>query len=339
VYDLRDGALTVEMSPGGRVTGIAVREGALERVDPPVVPLRGGAALTVEDGELGAYHLDGEAELLGALATYDAEAHRHVRLREQAGRIYWESSPDGVAWTVLHDRAVTFDASAVRVELFGRGRGRSSLAWFDNLNTPATDVPLCPPDGLRDDFDDGAIALAWRRWFGAGECSVEEVDGRVELALTGSAYALCGLVSSRNLDFRDAALSFELATVPDDPAIGAFADLSHFSHRPASSTDRIEVRVVAGSLYMRITHKPSPQQSEEIVTETRADYDPVSMRHFRLRERAGRFYWESSPDGASWTIRAESDTTVDVSRVVFGLSAVKSTAAQRAVVRYDDVGP
>ena len=38
-------------------------------------------------------------------------------------------------------------------------------------------------------------------------------------------------------------------------------------------------------------------------------------------------------------VRAETDTTIDVSRVVFGLSAVKTAAADSALIRYDNVGP
>jgi hypothetical protein len=38
-------------------------------------------------------------------------------------------------------------------------------------------------------------------------------------------------------------------------------------------------------------------------------YDPVAHGWLRLRESAGTFYWETSPDGTSWTTRASVPTT------------------------------
>jgi hypothetical protein len=337
VYDLRDSELAMELDPGGSFTGVALREGALERIDPPS-PLRRGVALVVQGGMLRALLLDGAGEQSAAAIAYDAQAHHHVRLRERAGRIYWEASPDGRSWTTLHEQAVALAASALHVELFAGGASGDELAWFDNLNTPVASVPaLCPPDGLRDDFADEGFALSWKRWFGAGTCSVEQAGGQLELELSGGAFAMCGLVSSRELDFRDATLSFELVGVPDDPAIAAFVDLSHYQRDREYTTDRVEVRVSAGRVFMRVAHKPSPEESDEYPFEVNAAYDPDAMRFWRLRERSGRFSWESSADAASWTVRAVTDTPFDVSRVVFGLSAVKTADATSAIIHYDNV--
>jgi hypothetical protein len=338
VFDLRDSELTLAMKPGGEETAIALREGALERVDAPVFPLRGGVALRFSRGRIQALRLDGDAELVGASGDYDAEADRFVRIREAAGTIHWETSPDRVAWTELYSRATPMDASAVRVELYARGQGPEQLAWFDDLNVPAAGVARrCPPGQLHDDFDDGRIALVWKRWFGAGSCSVEERNGRVELSLGGTPFAMCGLVSSSALDFRDASLSFSLDPGAQSTGVAAFADLSHF--RLAGITDRIEVRVVNERVRMRITRKPSPAESEVERFSAELAYEASEMQYLRLRESNGRIHWEASPEGVNWSLLAESPTAIDVSSVIIGLSAVKVEGVQAAQVRYDDVAP
>jgi hypothetical protein len=337
VYDLRDSELAIEMKPGGEMTGLALREGALERVDDPVSPLRGGVALQFDSGRLYAVRLDGTAELVGAEVRYDAAIHRYFRVREAAGTIYWETSPDRSDWWELYSRSTPMDASAVRVELFARGGGEGDLAWFDDLNVPVAEPSaLCPPTRLHDDFDDGRIALVWKRWFGAGRCSIEERDGQVEVALAGMPFATCGLVSSSHLDFRGASISFELDPGAQSAGVAAFADLSHY--RPQGVTDRIEVRVSNERVRMRITHKPSPAESEVSSFSAEAPYVAAGMRYFRLRESGGRIHWHSSPDRVNWSALAETDTTIDVSAAIFGLSAVKVEGAQSAVFRYDDVG-
>ncbi len=340
VWDLRGSELAMEVGAGGRVTGFALRERALEKLDGTVVPLLGGVALEVNAGQLTARVLDGENASERAAIAYDPQAHRHLRIREQGGSILWEASPDRASWSVVHQEAVALDASALRVELYARGQGAQPLAWFDNLNAPPGDVPAyCPPANLRDDFDSDAIAPVWKRWVGAGTCSVEQVDGQVELTLSGSALALCGLVSSGYLDLRGAALAFELSSVPSNANVAAFADLSYYHYEGESVTDRVEVRVVDGSLKMRVGHKPSPAEDETFSFEQTLPYDAAAHRFLRFRESAGNLYWESSPDAGSWTEHAHTATPFDLSSVIFGLSAIKTANTNQATVRYDNVRP
>lgn len=51
-------------------------------------------------GAMGLYLREGYADGSALFPSYDAVAHAWLRLREDDGSLYWETSPDGRAWTV-----------------------------------------------------------------------------------------------------------------------------------------------------------------------------------------------------------------------------------------------
>ncbi|MCX5201048.1 hypothetical protein OG897_06175 [Streptomyces sp. NBC_00237] len=52
-------------------------------------------------GVLGLYLRTGWADAGALFPPYDAVAHAWLRLREDAGTLYWEAAPDGTTWSVL----------------------------------------------------------------------------------------------------------------------------------------------------------------------------------------------------------------------------------------------
>jgi hypothetical protein len=83
---------------------------------------------------------------LTAVATvpYDAARHRWLRLREQGGTLFWETSPQGTEWTVLASRT---PPPVVLTALFlVTGAGTSGpvaapgVAVFDNFNVQNTSL-------------------------------------------------------------------------------------------------------------------------------------------------------------------------------------------------------
>jgi hypothetical protein len=46
-----------------------------------------------------------------AVVTFDPVAHRFWRMRETAGQVYWEVSPDRTTWTALFNQADAVDLS------------------------------------------------------------------------------------------------------------------------------------------------------------------------------------------------------------------------------------
>jgi len=68
---------------------------------------------------------------------YDATAQRWWRIREQAGTVYWETSPDGANWNPLASLATPLDAAAVFVNFGVTVQSPESsfgAAEFDNYN-------------------------------------------------------------------------------------------------------------------------------------------------------------------------------------------------------------
>jgi hypothetical protein len=72
---------------------------------------------------------------------YVPARHRWLRLREQGGVTYWETSPDGCAWEVLYSQANPFPMTAVTLD-FGAGTWEPApspgMAIFDNFNVTET---------------------------------------------------------------------------------------------------------------------------------------------------------------------------------------------------------
>lgn len=100
---------------------------------------------------------------------FDAAAMRWWRLREAGSSIYFETSPDGLAWTVRRTVAKTFDLSGVKVILqAGTWQQVSSpgTAQFDNLNTTASTTP--PPVSSNNAVAFNGTAQGEARISGAG---------------------------------------------------------------------------------------------------------------------------------------------------------------------------
>jgi hypothetical protein len=80
-----------------------------------------------------------------ASVTYNATTHKWWRIRESSGTTYWETSPDGIAWTVQTSQATPITVTALSVLIAGTAFGTASspgtFKW-NNFNTaPASGVP------------------------------------------------------------------------------------------------------------------------------------------------------------------------------------------------------
>jgi hypothetical protein len=72
---------------------------------------------------------------------YDAAAHRWLRLREKAGVLFWETSPDGGTWAVLFSKPNPIALTAVEIDLqvgLDSSVPAPGMAVFDNFNVIET---------------------------------------------------------------------------------------------------------------------------------------------------------------------------------------------------------
>ena len=307
ILDFRASQIAVEVQRiGGQHTRLEVREGiAIDRFNAPYHPRNSGVALAVDRGTLQALTVTGMDASVLATAPYDAAAHRFWRLREQAGTIFWETSPDRTTWTTLHRAPATFDTTHVWPRFLAEGRqANDSAAWFDDLNVGASDAPgLCGASELRDDFDESTLSWDWRPYNGGGACSVDAANGHAEVRFPNEVgLSYCALESTTPFDLEEDAITVELQGVPAHPQFRTEIRLDDQLFET-----NVRVTIQGGSVTMNVD-----RGMDDTVFGATIPYDAVAHRFWRIRESAQRTYFETSPDGRAWRVQAETDTVARV---------------------------
>jgi hypothetical protein len=94
-----------------------------------------------ESGNLYAYTEVDETPTAVATLTYSPVTHAYWRVRDTAGTVFWETSPDGVTWTIqgsVPESSLSFSPGALSVFLttneFSTGNPAPGVGKFSNLN-------------------------------------------------------------------------------------------------------------------------------------------------------------------------------------------------------------
>ncbi|HEX2190103.1 MAG TPA: hypothetical protein VHG51_14445, partial [Longimicrobiaceae bacterium] len=97
------------------------------------------------NGQLFAVYWVAGAKHTAASVAYSASQHRWWRIRERAGRTYFETSPDGCDWNVLADVSIAVRLDRLEIT-FGVGTepatSNPGTAIFDNFNVFPLVVPI-----------------------------------------------------------------------------------------------------------------------------------------------------------------------------------------------------
>jgi hypothetical protein len=99
-----------------------------------------------QNGLLTAYSYKAGVKTQQIRLTYSSTDHAWWRIRESAGQVFWETSPDGAVYTVQAavNTSALFAISAVRVrfylETFNTGLASPGQASFANLNVAPSAV-------------------------------------------------------------------------------------------------------------------------------------------------------------------------------------------------------
>jgi hypothetical protein len=131
-FDLTSSMLWIELVRGPRMGQARLRAYLSEGNE---------LSIGLVDGLLRCEQQVNGAYLVFLTAPYDPQVHRWLRLRERSGRVYWETSPDGCAWTTLYDNPAPFAVTAVSPGIFTgtyEPVPAPGLAIFDNLNVAET---------------------------------------------------------------------------------------------------------------------------------------------------------------------------------------------------------
>jgi hypothetical protein len=317
-YDLTSSEVAVEvLAVGGEITALEVRDFA-DR----------GAALAVEGGNLLAMTVDGSAESTRAQVRYSATSHRYWRLREASGTLFWETSADRTTWATLHAQALPMPGTYAYAYLLAWGQVASATeARFDDLNTPTRTVPaFCKASSVKDGFDDGALAGSWNAWVGSGACTHRETGGVAQMSFTGSGDEFCGIETAQLVDATDDEVTVEVVSAPSDTSFYSWIELVSPDH-----DHKVEFQIAGPTLYMLMTLRGAQ------VFAATTPYSTTGHRYLRIRESAGRTFWDASPDGATWTALRNTGTQVDLSAVILDLAGGHRTPGPGGArtLRYD----
>lgn len=94
---------------------------------------------------------------------------------------------------------------------------------------------------------------------------------------------------------KDCAITAEVTKVPQSGQRSTYLEVF------LKDAYYVRIRVAGGTAYFEMA------ESSEI--RSSAPYDPAAMRFWRIREQANTLFWETSPDGSAWTIRAQRATS------------------------------
>jgi hypothetical protein len=284
-YDLRGGSVAVELVlPADQTTAAATEFGVYRNSSQSVRFRLQSSTLTFEK-EINGSHF--------AVSTipFDAAQQRYWRLREDAGEIHWETSPDGSTWTSQESIVSTASLPVDRVRVFTRleaDGAASGSAQFDNLVSEGPTVPSwCPVAQLQDDFDDPDGNDLW--WLTSSDDQIARrlFDNQLYVTLVpdraGSSYLRR---ATQAYDMTGGAISIELVEPPTAPAT-------------------VSLRALEGSNGLRLELVDDMLETSYDADGTRTDVNAVDFDHdahrwWRIREDAGALHWEASPDGSSW---------------------------------------
>jgi hypothetical protein len=245
-----------------------------------------------------------------AVIPYDPTAHRWWQLREQAGTLVFEVSPDGASWTTVASEAPAPPLDLVQVSLTAGTNGpvaSPGSAAFASLNgaLPATGS-WCPIATLSDDFNDGVQAPVWANSYTTG-CLIAEMGGTLQMTPPANQSWICDYGSGPSYDLTGGAALIEVLAVTA-PSVETWfqVQLDH--------DDTLGIYELGSVLY-------AAQTVGGVHTNLRSvPYDPNAHRWWRVREAAGTIYWETSSDSGTWAeiTHQTAPFSVTAVAVVFG---------------------
>lgn len=144
---------------------------------------------------------------------------------------------------------------------------------------------------LIDNFNDNVIGPNWGNSYGG----VSEVGGRARIPLVAGTYA--GFQTGKAWTFAEASVYLKLVTLPI-PGGGTNVTFNFHVVSPTEGTSLgFQYKAVTGMLRMEANVAYWDEDAVEI------PYSATDHLWLQVRETAGTVYWDTSPDGSTWTNR------------------------------------
>jgi len=237
------------------------------------------------------------AGVSGALMSmpYDPIAHRWWQIREDAGTVYFETSPDGVTFTPFATTPTPPYAQYPVIELYAgtySPQAAPGEAHFDNLNGGGAPLESwCKASSFSDDFSDSSYVQKWGRSYMLGACTLAENGGQAVISLTTAGGDYCAFITSADFDFTGDAAYTHVTATPDPNALNSY---SYF-----------QVDLGNGTYFEILQQLTDLVCVESINTVTQQDcrvpHDPAAQAYWRIHQTGGGIAWEVSPDATTWT--------------------------------------
>jgi hypothetical protein len=220
---------------------------------------------------------------------------------------------------------------------YGFSAPRDAAAGSDSRSADA--APDVPPDAglladalapctrlaISDNFDDGVQSTVWTL-LANNPVTVAETGGTLQVTLAtagGSHYG--GYDSAMLFDARDHCLFVSYVQTPTNESMVEMT----FALRTAANLN-------VGFVYHLGVLDPFVNTGT-FTSEGGVTFNPTADKILLLREDAGMFTWEASPDGVTFTVLAQKPTPFDVSSVHVILEAgTYGSAPAPGMAIYDD---
>jgi hypothetical protein len=275
--------------------------------------------------------INGVTQTLSTL-SYDPIAHRFWSLRDDGTNTYWETSPNGSAWTIRAQTptASLFPVSSIRVDV-GASLDDSQLnpgeAHFDNVNGGgASTGKWCPASTLTDDFGDGMIGRAWSRSY-EGACTYTEVGGELVLTPAPNTVDYCAYVSSSSYDLTGSSVTIAVPVM-----LNTLTSADAFIRLETDDDGWLEIGQSDGDLEFRKGVQGMETGLASLL------FKPSEHKWWRFREQGGMTYWEYSADGLMWKVGAQEPNSIDLTAVDIVIGAgTYEFVPNPGEVHYDNV--
>jgi hypothetical protein len=265
--------------------------------------------------------------------TYNTTNHRFLQLRETGGNSYWETSPDGVNWTVQMTRPTPSWIHFVMIEI-GAGTVAATTGpgalHVKQINGGTPSGIRCPISVLQDPFSSAQISPQWGNSFPdppSSNCTRANVGGNAVLTPAPSIATQCGYVSGPGYDLTNGAVAVQVPQV-----VNSATGVSSWMEVRADFMNRLAMSYENGTLSF---NKMIGGLTSTIASTT---YNPGVPQWWRFREANGSVFWETSPDGRTWATWLSAVDPIPLGAVNFAIGVTASGASNNpGSGRFDNV--
>lgn len=329
LYDLTESQLQAEVDQvGGQDTLIEVRGYNNEK-----------AQLVAEGNQLIAAVFNVAGAGQRAQVALDLPNQKYWRIREHAGRMYWEYSADRQSWTHLWDEPDPFPITDVYgYATAGTGLPSASAAHFGDVGGQGTTVGYCEAASLHDSFTSNVFDPVWGWWDDAG-CSITETGGELVMTYDGAEVnCFTGISTHHRYDLNASAFVIDASTIPAVPHFITYVS----AEDPSDPTQAAHLEIGldwgdgAGPVQLYLEEQ---RANGSLVNSGDLLYDAGEMRYWRLRGAGGHYFIDTSPDNATWTTRLDAVAQIDLSAAQLDIGAGNYDLTTPTTVHFGAVNP